>query len=120
MNSRIINVRIPSQNKTVSTPAFLSRFVFCLNHHGLCTNSVELNDTNNFISIEFSDYNKFIKWINGLHNKANENTYNFIKEHSSVAVTLPEYGASQLIATWRFHKSKARQLDNIVFKLLRS
>lgn len=120
MNSRIINVRIPSQNKTISTPAFLSRLVFCLNHHKLCTKSVTLE--NNTVSIVFESYPKFIKWIGGIHSRSNANAYNLIKNNTSISVTLPDYesDSKSLIATWTFPKAKAKALDATVFKLLRS
>ena len=118
MNSRIINVRIPSQNKTVSTPAFLSRMVFCLNHHKLCTNSIKFDGDE--VSIVFNDYAKFIKWIGNIKSHTNENTYNLIKNNTSIAVTLPPFSESNLIATWKFDKSKAKAVDNTVFKLLRN
>lgn len=119
MSAAIINIRIPSQNRTVKVPRFLSRLVFCLNHYQLYTKSVELEGST--VIINMKDYGKFIKWLNNLNNKSkNNSTYNLFKNQVKMSVILPDFGSGDPLGiTLTFHKSKTKALDKAIFQLLR-
>jgi hypothetical protein len=118
INTSIVTIRLPGRDKTISTPAFLSRLIICLNRTYLRTQSVKLED--DVVSILFEDYDKVLEWINGLRTLKHSTMYNFIKDETSLMVSLPEFGSQRkLTATWIFHKSKAIYLNTVIYKLLR-
>lgn len=117
MNPSVITIRIPGQNRSIETPSFLTRLMVSLNHHKLLTQSATVDDNN--VSIVFADYEKFMKFIKNIREKSNADTYELIKDYTSITVTLPDQDSTQLIATWKFPKSKVNALDNAIFKLFR-